>query len=153
MTRRDYPSAVTVANALERERHGINWGKQGVEIAHQNLLVAANDIPDTPEYAEVRRAVYRALDRIRQARGALTAAYDATAEAMLIAQRSEAVLISNRRLLERYGGQRGGNGATMVRNARKERERREAEYGERERRRREEERQRFLGEGRQEDLD
>jgi hypothetical protein len=153
MIRRDYPSAVTVTSALDRERHGISWGEQGVEIAHQNLLIAANDIPDTPEFAEVRRAIYRALDRIRQARGALTAAYDATAEAMLIAQRSEPVPISNRRLLERYGGQRGANGATMVRKARKERERREEEYSERERWKREMERKRFLGEGMREDLD
>jgi hypothetical protein len=127
MTRHDYPSATTIAKALTRERRGMHWGKEGIEIAHQNLLAAAKDIPEGEEYAEVRRAVYRALDRIRQARGALTAAYDATVEAMLVAERSEPVLLTNRRLLERYGGQRGENGATMVRNARKERERREVE--------------------------
>jgi hypothetical protein len=153
MTRRDYPHAVTIASALDRERRGVNWGKQGIEIAHQNLLAAAKDIPEGEEYAEVRRAVYRALDRIRQARGALTAAYDATVEALLVAERSTPVPISNRRLLERYDGQRGGNGATQVRNARKERERHENEYSERERWKREMERKRFLGEGMREDLD
>ena len=141
----DYPTAVTIAEALERERRGVNWGKQGVQIAHENLLLAAKDIPDTPEFSEVRRAVYRALDRLRQARGALSAASDATTEAMLLSQRSEPIHLTSDRLLERYGSQRGENGATMVRNARKERERREAEYGERERWKREMERKRFLG--------
>lgn len=146
MSKHDYPTAVTVADALVRERRGINWGKQGVEIAHQNLLAAAKDIPDTPEYADVRRAIYRALDRLRQARGALTSAYDATAEAMLIAERSEPAYIRNERLKERYasGGQ---NGAEMVRTARKEREQREEKFAERERWKREMERRRFLGEG------
>jgi hypothetical protein len=157
MRNREYPSTVTVANALERERAGVTWAKQGVEIAHQNLIVAARDIPDTPEYSEVRRAVYRALDRIRDARKALTEAYDTTAEAMLIAKRTEAVPISSQRLVERYGGQRGTNGVTMVRNARKERQRREDDYAAWERRRREEERQRFLknrkGEGMRENED
>ncbi len=157
MGNRDYPHVGTVARALATERRGINWGKQGVEIAHQNLLVAAKDIPDTPEYAEVRRAVYRALDRIREARKALTDAYDCTAEAMLVAERSPAVPITNRRLLERYGAANGQNGAKMVENARKERKRREDEHGAWERRRREEERQAFLknrkGEGMREDLD
>jgi hypothetical protein len=153
MSKREYPSAVTIASALDRERRGVNWGKQGIEIAHQNLLVAAKDIPDGEEFAEVRRAVYRALDRIRQARGALTAAYDATVEAHEIAKRSEPAYISNRRLLERYGSQGDANGATMVRKARKERERREAEYSERERWKREMERKRFLGEGMREGLD
>jgi hypothetical protein len=153
MGQHDYPHAPTIERALKNERRGVNWGKQGIELAHQNLLAAAKDIPDTPENADVRRSVYRALDRMRQARGALTAAYDAMTEAMLVAERSEPIAITNRRLLERYGGRRGENGATQVRNARKERERREAEYGEWERRKREEERKRFLGEGMREDLD
>jgi hypothetical protein len=151
MTRRDYPSAATIADVLTNERRGMNWGKGGIEIAHQNLLAAARDIPEGEEFAEVRRAVYRALDRIRQARGALTAAYDATAEAMLVAQRSEPVHLTNDRLRERYG--KAQNGAEMVRNARKERQRREDEYSERERWKREMERKRFLGEGMREDLD
>jgi hypothetical protein len=157
MANHDYPSTATIADALTDERRGINWAKGGIEFAHQNLLVAANEIPDTPEYAEVRRAVYRALDRIRGARAALTEAYDTTVEAMLVAERSPAVPITNRRLLERYGGQRGDNGATQVRNARKERQRREDDYAAWERRRREEERQRFLknrkGEGMRENED
>jgi hypothetical protein len=146
MSKHNYPTAATIARLFDTERRTVNWGKQGIEFAHQNLLVAAKDIPDTPEYAEVRRAVYRALDRLRQARGALTAAYDATVEAKLIAERSEPILISNERLKERYasGGQ---NGAEMVRTARKERERREEEFSERERWKREMERKRFLGEG------
>lgn len=152
MSKHDYPTAATIASTLERERRGVNWGKQGVEIAHQNLLLAAKDIPDTPECAEVRRAVYRALDRLRQARGALTAAYDATIEAMLIAQRSEPVYIRNQRLNERYTSG-GRNGADMVRKARKERERREAQYSERERWKREMERKRFLGEGRDDETE
>lgn len=147
MSKHDYPSAVTVANALTRERRGANWAKQSIEIVHQNLQAAASDIPDTPEYADVRRAIYRALDRLRQARGALNTAYDATTEAMLLAERTEPIPISNRRLLERYDGQRGENGATLVRNARKERERREEQYDERQRWQREMERKRFLGEG------
>jgi hypothetical protein len=147
MSKQDYPTAVTLAQALSRERRGVNWAKESIQNVHENLLAAAKDIPDTPEYAEVRRAIYRALDRLRQARGALTTAYDQTTEALLTAERSTPVHLTNQRLLERYGGQRGDNGATQVRNARKEREKREAEYGEKERWKREMERKRFLGEG------
>jgi hypothetical protein len=57
MTRHEYPSAATIADVLTNERRGMNWGKQGIEIAHQNLLAAARDIPDTEEFADVRRAV------------------------------------------------------------------------------------------------
>jgi hypothetical protein len=147
-----YSETATIASLLEKERRGVSWGKNGVEIAHQNLLAAANDIPEGEEYAEVRRAVYRALDKLRQARGALTAAYDASIEAMLIAQRSEPVYIRNGRLKDRYASG-GRNGADMVKSARKERERREAEYSERERWQREMERKRFLGEGMRENED
>jgi hypothetical protein len=103
--------------------------------------VVANQIPDTPEYAEVRRAVYRALDRIRGARSALTEAYDTTVEAVLVAKRVEPVYICNKRLLEPYGKRR--NGADMVEKARKEGQRREDDYAGWQRRR-EEEHQRFL---------
>jgi hypothetical protein len=153
MSKHDYPTAVTVAHALKTERRGVTWSKEAIELANQNLLAAAKDIPDTPEYADVRRAVYRALDRLRQARGALTTAHDAVTEALMIAGRCEPAYVTSDRLLERYGGQRGANGATQVRNARKERERREAEYSERERWKQEMERQRFLGEGMREGLD
>ena len=153
MARQDYPTATTVARVIDRERRGVNWAKQSIQLVHENLLAAAGDIPDTPECRELRSAIYRALDRLRQARGALTTAYDLTTEALLVAQRNEPVPISNRRLLERYGGQRGENGATQVRNARKERERREAEYDERQRWQREMERKRFLGEGMRENED
>lgn len=151
-----YPEAATIASLFNNERRGVSWGKQGIEFAHQNLLVAAKDIPEGEEYAELRRAVYRALDKLRQARGAMTAAYDAMIEAKLIAERSEAVYLQNPRLKERYSG--GQNGAQMVRGARKERDRREAEYSEKERWKREMERQRFLsgegrGEGMRDDLD
>ncbi len=147
MSKQDYTQATTVASLLNAERRGVNWGKQGIEFAHQNLLVAAKDIPEGEEYAEVRRAVYRALDKLRQARGALTAAYDAMIEAKLIAERSEPVYIRNERLKERYSGSRGRNGAEMVRGARKAREQREAEYAAWEKRKRERERKEFLGEG------
>jgi hypothetical protein len=155
MANHDYPSTATIADALTDERRGINWAKGGIEFAHQNLLVAANEIPDTPEYAEVRRAVYRALDRIRGARSALTEAYDTTVEAMLVAKRVEPVYIRNKRLLERYGSKR--NGADMVEKARKERQRREDTYAARQKRWQEEERQAFLknrkGEGMRDDQD
>lgn len=151
MSRHDYPHAVTIATVVEREKRGLNWAKQAIELAHQNLLVAAKDIPDTPEYDEVRRAIHRALDRMRQARGALSTAHDAAAEAMLTAQRSAPAYLRNERLIERYGS--GQHGADQVREARKERDRREAEYGERERWKREMERKRFLGEGMRDNQD
>jgi hypothetical protein len=153
MSKHDYPQAATVASLLNAERRTVSWGKQGIEFAHQNLLVAAKDIPEGEEYAELRRAVYRALDKLRQARGALTAAYDTTIEAMLIAERSEAVYIRNERLKERYSGSRGRNGAEMVRGARKARDRREEEYAAWERRKRERERKEFLVEGMRENTD
>jgi hypothetical protein len=157
MGKPNYPHAATIAGALRRERRGINWSLESIEIACQNLTVAAKDLPDTSEYSEVRRAYYRALDRIRGARKALTDAYDASAEAMLVAERSAAVPITNRRLLERYDSSHGQHGADMVSNARKERKRREDDHAAWERRRREEECQRFLknrkGEGMREDQD
>jgi len=143
MSKQNYPTANTIANALHRERRGVSWAKQSIEFAHQNLLAAASDIPDAPEYAEMRRAIYRALDRIRQARGALSTAYDVTTEAMLVAERSAPAYITNKRLLVRYQGQ-ADNGAQMVQKARTERQRREDSYSERERWQREMERQRFL---------
>lgn len=153
MSKHNYPQSTTVAEAFDRERRTVSWGKQGIEFACQNLQVAANDIPEGEEYAEVRRAVYRALDKLRQARGALTAAYDASIEAMLIAQRSEPIYIRNERLKERYSGSHGQNGAQMVRGARKAREQREAEYAAWERRKRERERKEFLGEGMRDNQD
>jgi hypothetical protein len=142
MSQHNYPHAATVALVIEREKRGVSWAKQSIELVCQNLQVTVRDIPDTPEYAEVRRALYRALDRLRHARGALTVAHDTTAEAMLIARRSAPAYIQNARLRERYA--QSHNGAEMVRNARKERQRREDSYSERERWQREMERQRFL---------
>jgi hypothetical protein len=115
-------------------------------------LVAAKDIP---EGEESQRCGGRSTGCSSESdrRGALTAAYDATVEAHLIAKRSEPVYIRNERLRERYNSQGDANRATMVRKARKERERRENEYSERERWKREMERKRFLGEGVRKDLD
>jgi len=138
-----YPTAGTIAEVLKREKRGVTWAKQAIEVVHQNLMAAARDIPDTPENAEVRRGIYRAIERIRQARGAMTAAHDATIQAMLTAQECEPVYLRNERLKERYANG-GGNGAKQVRVARRERDRREAEYSEWEQRRRERERQEFL---------
>lgn len=151
MSQHNYPHAPTLAKTIEREKRGLTWAKQSLELVCQNLQVAAQDIPDTPEYAELRRAMYRALDRMRQARRALTEAHDTGAEAMLIAQRSTPVYIQNERLRERY--ERNHNGAEMVRKARQERERREESYVARERRKHEQWRKRFLGEDMRENLD
>jgi hypothetical protein len=157
MSKPDYPTAATVAAVFKRERRGVNWATDAIETVLQNLTVAVRDIPEGDEHSELRRAAYRALARIREARHAMTVAYDATTEAKLVAERGTPVPLTNRRLVERYGGQRGDNGASQVRNARKERQRREEDHGAWERRRREEERQRFLkdrrGEGMREDED
>lgn len=138
-----YPTAGTIAEVLRRERRGVTWAKQAIELVHQNLMAAARDIPDTPENAEVRREMYRCIERIRQARGAMTAAHDATTQAMLTAQEGEPVYLLNGRLKDRYSNG-GNNGAAMVNVARRERDRREDEYSDWERRRRERERQEFL---------
>jgi hypothetical protein len=141
------------------ERRGVNWATDAIEIVLQNLTVAVKDIPEGDEHSELRRAAYRALARIREARHAMTLAYDATTEAKLVAERSAPVPLTNQRLIERYGGPRGDNGASQVRNARKERQRREEEWSDYERRLRERERQDFLGgkdrkgEGMRKDLD
>jgi hypothetical protein len=159
MTKPNYPKASTIPAVFKREQRGITWATDTIEIVLQNLTVAVKDIPEGDEFSDVRRAAYRALARIREARHALTVAHDATAEAKLVAQRSTPVLLTNRRLIERYGGPHGENGASQVRSARKERERREAEWGDYERRMREQQRQEFLGgkdrrgEGMREDLD
>jgi len=159
MGKPDYPKAATVGAVFKRERRGINWAADAIEIVLQNLTVAVKDIPEGDAYAELRRAAYRALARIREARHAMSLAYDATTEARLVAERSAPVPITNRRLLERYGGPHGDNGASQVRSARQERQRREDEWADYERRMRERERKDFLegkdqrGEGMREDLD
>lgn len=145
-----YPTASTIAEVLKRERRGVTWAKQSIELVHQNLMAAARDIEDTPENAEVRRAIYRAIERIRQARGAMTAAHDATTQAMLTAFDNEPVYLHNQRLKDRYSNG-GNNGAAMVNVARRERDRREADYSDWERRRRERERQEFLASRKRED--
>ena len=65
-------------------------------------------------------------------------------EAMLLAERTAAVYVTDERALGRYASKSGANGATLVRNARKDREAREASYGERQRQQRAKERQDFL---------
>ncbi|MBC8161592.1 MAG: hypothetical protein H7Z42_10280 [Roseiflexaceae bacterium] len=122
----------------------MQWSKDAIGTAHDNLLLAAKSIPDGAEYADVRTAMYRALDRLRQARGAITAAYNQTVEAMLVAERAPAVPITDARAMTRYSSKPSANGAQLVTNARRDRAQCEASYAERQRQKQEQERQDFL---------
>lgn len=146
MSQNDYPTAPTVDNALQRERRCVNWARETIAYAHEHLLTAANDLPDTAEYAEARRAMYRAIDRLRQARGALGTAGESVTEALVLVEKAAPVYITNAGLKARYQG-KGANGAEMVERARRERERRHQQFDTRQAERRERERRRFLGEG------
>ncbi len=148
MSKPNYPTAATIGAVLKRERRGVNWATDAIEIVASEPHSCGEGHPAGDEHSELRRAAYRALARIREARHAMTLAYDATTEAELVAEHSAPVPLTNRRLIERYGGPRGDNGASQVRNARKERERREEEWSDYERRLRGAGAERLLGGGR-----
>lgn len=134
--------AHTVAAVISDELRGIHWAQQAIARVMEDIHMAARDVPNTDEYAELRREIARLQLRLREAHGRIAAAEEAGGSAKLSAIDATPVYITDDRLIARRDMHR--HGADKIARARKEREEREATFAARQRHQRELERQAWI---------